>query len=187
MAALSPTHRWRVLAAAWLALFCCAGARPAAPAPEYQVKAVYLFNFGQFVEWPKAAYGAAGTPFVIGILGDDPFGNVIDNVVHGETLAGHPLVVKRFREPEEVDGCNILFMGRSEAPRLERTLRALRGRHILTVTDFAGVESQAAIITLLTENNRIRMRINVAEARANELVISSKLLRPAEVIGNEGG
>jgi hypothetical protein len=153
MAALSPTHRWRVLAAAWLALFCCAGARPAAPAPEYQVKAVYLFNFGQFVEWPKAAYGAAGAPFVIGILGDDPFGNVIDNVVHGETLAGHPLVVKRFREPEEVDGCNILFMGRTEAPRLER----------------------------------IRMRINVAEARANELVISSKLLRPAEVIGNEGG
>ncbi|HEX6398485.1 MAG TPA: YfiR family protein [Steroidobacteraceae bacterium] len=176
-----------MLAAAWLAIASCVDAWPAATAPEYQVKAVYLFNFGQFVEWPAGAFTTAGAPFVIGILGDDPFGNVIDNVVRGESLAGHPLVVRRFREAEEVRDCNILFIGRSEAPRLERTLRALRGRHILTVTDFDGAESSAAIIVLLTENNRIRMRINVAEARANDLVISSKLLRPAEVIGNEGG
>jgi hypothetical protein len=173
-----------MVAAAGLALLCCVAARPAAPAPEYQVKAAYLFNFGQFVEWPADAYSSTGAPFVIGILGDDPFGNVIDDVVRGESLAGRPLLVRRFRQTEDVADCNILFIGRSEAPRLERTLRALRGRPILTVTDFAGAESRAAIIVLLTENNRIRMRINVAEARANDLVISSKLLRPAEVVGN---
>jgi len=66
-----------------------------------------------------------------------------------------------------------------EAPRIERTLQALRGRHVLTVTDFTGAGSDAAIIALKTENNRIRMRINVEEARANNLVISSKLLRLA--------
>ena len=69
----------------------------------------------------------------------------------------------------------------------ERTLEALRGRHILTVTDFSGAQSGAAIIVLMTVDNRIRMRINVREARANDLVISSKLLRPAEVVGNEAG
>ena len=180
-------RRCVILAAAFLAAAWCTAAWPAAPASEYQVKAAYLFNFGQFVEWPASAFASPNAPFVIGILGEDPFGGVIDEMVRGESLAGHPLVVQRFRKPEEIAACNILFIGRNEAPTLETTLGALRGRHILTVTDVAGDQSRAAIIVLLTENNRIRMRINLAEARANDLVISSKLLRPAEVVGKEAG
>jgi hypothetical protein len=186
MASLIRARRRFILAAACIALSGM-HARPAAPAGEYQVKAAYLFNFGQFVEWPAAAYASPTAPFVIGILGDDPFGNILDEVVRGESLKGHPLAIRRFRKPDEIADCNILFIGRSEAPRLEGILQALRGRHILTVTDVASTESRTAIIVLLTENNRIRMRINVAEARANDLVISSKLLRPAEVVGNGDG
>lgn len=186
MAPLIRARRWFVLAAA-----CCvlpgADAWPAAAASEYQVKAAYLFNFGQFVEWPAAVFASPGAPFVIGILGDDPFGGILDAVVRGESLGGRPLAVRRFRTPEEITDCNILFIARSETPRLEQILEALRGRHILTVTDVTGAESRTAIIVLLTENNRVRMRINIAEARANELVISSKLLRPAEIVGNGGG
>jgi hypothetical protein len=179
MAALSSASRWITVVAAGITALWCAHATPAAPPTEYQVKAAYLFNFGQFVEWPATAYASPTAPFVIGIVGDDPFGNAIDEIVRGESLAGHPLVVRRFRTPEEIAGCNILFIGRSEAPRIERTLQALRGRHVLTVTDFTGAGSDAAIIALKTENNRIRMRINVEEARANNLVISPKLLRLA--------
>ena len=179
MAALIPARRRIVLVAACIAALWSAHAAPAPPLTEYQVKAAYLFNFGQFVEWPADAYPSPTSPFVIGIVGDDPFGNVIDDIVRGESLAGRPLVVKRFKTAEEIAGCNILFIGRSEAPRIGRTLQTLRGRHVLTVTDFTGAGSDAAIIALKTENNRIRMRINVEEARANNLVISSKLLRLA--------
>jgi hypothetical protein len=186
MAPLNRARRWWVVAAACLALPGL-DAWPAAPTGEYQVKAAYLFNFGQFVEWPAAAYASPDAPFVIGILGEDPFGGTLDEVVRGESLRGHPLAVRRFQKPEEITDCNILFIGRGESARLERALEELRGRHILTVTDVAGAESRAAIIVLLNENNRIRMRINVAEARANDLVISSKLLRPAEVVGNREG
>ena len=171
-----------VFAAGW-----CTGAWPATPAAEYQVKAAYLFNFGQFVEWPVHAYDSPGAPFVIGVVGEDPFGSTLDAVVAGEQLGGHPLVVKRFRNPEDISACNILFIGRSESGRLEETLEALKGRSVLTVTDITGAERRGAIIVLFSENNRIRMRINVAAAKANNLIISSKLLRPAEVVGNDGG
>jgi hypothetical protein len=170
-------------------VLCCAlgGGRVqgALPPTEYQVKAAYLFNFGQFVEWPASSFASPGAPFVIGILGDDPFGGTLDDVVRGEALGGHPLQVRRFQDGDDVSACNILFIARTEAARLERTLQAVRGRNVLTVTDWAGEESHDAIIVLKTENKRIRMRINVAAARANNLVISSKLLRPAEVVGAE--
>jgi len=166
--------------------FFCAGSR-AAPPPEYHVKAAYLFNFGQFVEWPAAAWDSPNAPFSICIVGDDPFGNILDDVVRGESIKGHQLVIRRFQPGEAIAGCNILFIGRSEAANLPQILGTLRGRSVLTVTDTAGNESREAIIVLVTENNRVRMRINVAAARANNLVISSKLLRPAEVVGNEAG
>jgi len=187
MASLTRTRRWLVVAAACIAALPGPCAWPAAPATEYQVKAAYLFNFGRFVEWPANAFASPGAPFVIGIFGEDPFGALIDDAVRGESLDGHPLVVRRFRKPEDVAPCNILFIARNEAPRLEKVLQAVRGQPVLTVTDFDGSEGHAAIIVLLTENNRIRMRINVGEARANALVISSKLLRPAELVGNEKG
>jgi YfiR/HmsC-like len=171
-----------VLVASW-----CSGAMSAPPAAEYQVKAAYLFNFGQFVEWPLHAFDSPNAPFVIGVVGEDPFGKTLDDVIAGESLGGHPLVVRRFRNIEDISACNILFIGRSEAGRLDETLKAMKGRSVLTVTDIAGAERRGAIIVLVNDNNRIRMRINVAAAKASNLVISSKLLRPAEVVGNDGG
>lgn len=180
-------RRWLPLVALIVVTSFSAGARTAPPAAEYQVKAAYLFNFGQFVEWPVHAYDSPSAPFVIGVVGEDPFGNTLDEAIAGESLGGHPLVVRRFKNIEDISACNILFIGRSEAARLDETLKAMKGRSVLTVTDIAGAERRGAIIVLVNDNNRIRMRINVAAAKASNLVISSKLLRPAEVVGNDGG
>ncbi len=170
-----------ILVASW-----CSGAMSAPPAAEYQVKAAYLFNFGQFVEWPVQAYDSPNAPFVICVVGDDPFGKTLDDVVAGESLGGHAFVIRRFRNPKDISACHILFIGRSEAARLDETLQVLKGRSVLTVTDIAGAETRGAMIVLVNDRNRIRMRINVAAAKSSNLAISSKLLRPAEVVGNEG-
>jgi hypothetical protein len=181
------SSRWLPLVACFIVASLSPQACPATPAAEYQVKAAYLFNFGQFVEWPSQAYDSPISPFIIGVVGEDPFGKTLDEVIAGESLAGHPLVIKRFRKIEDIAACNILFIGRSEAARLDETIDAMKGRSVLTVTDITGAEQRGAIIVLVNDNNRIRMRINVAAAKANNLVISSKLLRPAEVVGNGGG
>jgi hypothetical protein len=154
---------------------------------EYQVKAVFLFNFGQFVEWPPNAYDTPQAPFVICVVGEDPFGKTLDDVVRGESIGSRSLVVRRFGDADESSGCNILFVGRNDAGQLDDALKAVRGRSVLTVTDIEGAEKRGAIIVLYSDNNRIRMRINLAAAKAHQLVISSKLLRPAEVINAEGG
>jgi hypothetical protein len=178
------TSARRVLATLLLTL--SAVCWPAGVPSEYQVKAVFLFNFGQFVEWPNGAFDTPQAPFVIGILGEDPFGSTLDDVVNGESVGGRSLVVRRFRDASEISGCNILFISRAEQDKLGRALSAVRGHSVLTVTDIDGAEKQGAIIVLFNDRNRIRMRINLAAAKASQLVISSKLLRPAEVVGTEG-
>jgi hypothetical protein len=157
-------------------------AAPAAPAPEYQLKAVFLFNFAQFVEWPQEAFPDAQTPLTIGVLGEDPFGAYLDATVRGETVNGRPLVVQHFLRVDEIKTCHILFISRSEGNRLEQILTVLKGRSILTVSDLSHFAARGGIVRFYTDRNKIRLRINVAAAKAASLTISSKLLRPAEIV-----
>ena len=110
-------------------------ARALAAPSEYQVKAVFLFNFAQFVDWPAEAFPRPDAPFVIGILGEDPFGAQLDDVVRGETVNKRPLVIERYRSVAEIRNCNILFIGGNEGGHLDEILMALKGRSILTVGD----------------------------------------------------
>lgn len=187
MATLS---RWTSALRCWLCrllLMLLASVSVAANAPtEYQVKAVFLFNFTQFVEWPADAFADEQTPFVIGVLGRDPFGSALDDAVRGETVNGRPLVVQRYRNIGELKPCQILFIDRSARADAERVLASLANQRTLTVSDLDLEGDPSVIIRFLTQDRKIRLRINVGAARAAGLTISSKLLRPAQVVGTQG-
>lgn len=175
-------------------VLCCVGlslagsaAVVAAPQPTaraYEVQAVYLYHFAQFVEWPATAFPSAESPIVFGVLGSDPFGSFLDDVVRSERVNGRRLVVKRFNSVAEIDTCHILYVGHNDPSTITRALEALHGRGVLTVGDAELFNQKGGIIRFVTENNRVRLRINLQAARAAGLVISSKLLRPAEIVTN---
>lgn len=179
--------RRRRLLPAVLLLLCGLAAPPAraASSTEYQLKAVFLFNFAQFVEWPARAFPEADSPLVIGVLGDDPFGAALDQTVRGEVVNRRPLVVQRYRRVEEALGSHILFISHSESARLDQILASLRGRNILTVGESDAFALRGGMIRFLTANNKLRLRINMTAVQAGELTISSKLLRPSEIVSSE--
>lgn len=183
---LRPWHRVSVVCGIWLLML--AGllqgsvARSAAVTPEYQLKAVFLFNFTQFVEWPPQAFDDTNSPLVIGVLGNDPFGSYLDDTVRGETVNGRPLVVQRFSTSSDIKHCHVLFISRSEATHLTQILAGLKGKNILTVSDADNFNREGGIIRLATIANKIRLRIALEEAKAANLTISSKLLRPADIV-----
>lgn len=157
-------------------------AQPAVATKEYEVKAAFLFNFARFVEWPTNAFTSPQAPLVIGILGTDPFGAALNEIVRGEIVNGHPLIIQRYRNIEEVQTCHILFISSSEARRLEQIFKSLRGKNVLTVGESDGFAQSGGIIRFIADQNRIRFRVNLDAARAAELTISSKLLRAAEIV-----
>ena len=171
-------------AAAALLLTCAIlTPRPLWGAPTLtQVEAVFLFNFSQFVDWPPQVFRDASAPLVIGVLGSDPFGATLDEVVRGESVNGRALAVRRFRRVEDVTDCQILYISGSEHDRLREILQQLRGRSILTVSDMDEFANEGGMIRFLLIENKIRLRINVDAARTAGLTISSKLLRPAQIV-----
>ena len=149
---------------------------------EYQVKAVFLFNFANFVDWPATSFPAAATPFVIGILGDNPFGTYLDDVVRGEKIGNHPVELRRYDREDEIGTCQVLFINRSEIDRLEAIRATLKARHVLTVGETDEFARNGGIIAFVVRSGKLRLKINLEAARASNLTISSKLLRSAEIV-----
>ncbi len=153
-------------------------------ATEYNVKAVFLFNFAQFVSWPESAFTSANAPLVIGILGDDPFGTYLDKTVRNEKVNGHPLEVRRFKDATDAKGTHILFINLPKADKLEKALGDLEGQNTLTVGDTPNFAKSGGMIRFFMDNSKIRIRVNLDEVKDADLTISSKLLKLAEVIQN---
>jgi hypothetical protein len=148
---------------------------------EYQIKAVFLFNFTQFVEWPANALPPKA-PLVIGILGEDFFGPYLEEIISGEQANGHPLIIQRYRQIEEIKTCHILFISQSEKNKLETISSGLKGRSILTVSDAESFIREGGMIRLYTVDNKIQLRINPEAVKEANLIISSKLLRLAQIV-----
>jgi hypothetical protein len=173
--------QWLVTLAAVL-LFAEVGLAADSPTSrEYQLKAVFLFNFTHFVNWPPTAFPDSHAPFVIGIIGNNPFGSYLDDTVRGEKVDGRPIVIQRYRRPEEIEICQVLFISRSQARELPTILARLNRRGVLTVAEFEGFATRGGMIRFLTDDNKVRFRINLAAAKNVHLTIDSSLLRAAEI------
>jgi hypothetical protein len=149
------------------------------PSAVNQVKAVFLYNFTQFVTWPPDAFPASNSPFVIGVLGNDPFGAYLEKVVEGETVSGRPIAIRRYAHANEIKNCHILFVNK-ENPR--EVLKELAGTAVLTVGDQESFTRSGGMIGFYLDKNKIRFHINPKIAKAANITISSKLLRLANVI-----
>jgi len=153
-----------------------------APKPtEYEVEAAYLSNFGRFVEWPARA-GPATDPFYVCVLGQDPFGPLLDAALRGETIGGAPMAPKRISGPEDAVGCRILFVSTSKDSQLNAILTDVRTSNILTVADMPGFTRRGGMIQFVLEGNRVRFEINLAAAQRAGLTLSSELLKVAVAI-----
>jgi hypothetical protein len=165
-----------------LVALCGAAGRPAAQQPvsnEYRLKAAFIFQFPQFVDWPASALEGAEAVRIC-VARPNPFGSELSQLVRGESLKGRPIEFAEISEPNAVSGCHMLFLG-AEAP-VRGLLKMASGRPVLTVGEGDRFLDDGGVIALRVVGRRIRFEISDANARASGLRISSQLLGLATAV-----
>jgi hypothetical protein len=165
------------------------GSPPRDPLPEYPVKAAFLYHFVEFVEWPEASPLPPAT-VTIGVLGRDPFGDVLDKAILQKLPAGRTLVIRRFARASDLEPCAILFISSSEMPHLPEILARLQGAPVLTVGEADRFARHGGMIGFFLEDNRVRLEVNRFAVEKAGLRVSSKLLAVARLVkpdDDEGG
>ena len=187
-------RRW-LYCAGWLVLsLACASVRPAHAQQgsdagvinrEYPLKALFLYNFGSYVEWPPDAFSSGQAPFVIGVLGSAPLERTLAGLAATKTIAGRQILVESFSSVEEIKACQILFIARNVDVRQQRqAVEKLRNRRVLIVGESVGFAGQGGSVNFFIESNKIRFEINPDTVKQQELKISSKLLSLAKIVGD---
>ncbi|NJN46357.1 MAG: YfiR family protein [Candidatus Competibacteraceae bacterium] len=150
----------------------------------YALMAVYVQNFAKFTTWPVASFTDPAAALNLCILGEDPFGMALTKV-DGSKIRSHPLRIKHYPRVAVLSGCHIVFVSRSEQWRLAQILHDLAAAPILTVSDIPDFSRQGGMITLSTVDRRLRFAINPAAVARAGLMLSSKLLELAQIVGSD--
>jgi hypothetical protein len=175
-----PSQKLLAFALVWILLAVLIAQGQQKPS-DYQVKAVYLYNFGRFVEWPSNTPADKGD-FTVCVLGNDPFGSTLDATLAGETIRGKNVVAKRISTPQESVNCQILFLSTAEAAQINKIMESLDNAAVLTVSDIPQFSQRGGMIQFVLEGNRIRFEVNLTATRRAGLSLSSELLKVATAV-----
>jgi hypothetical protein len=154
---------------------------------EYEVKAAFLYQFISFVEWPSDAFEDDAADFAIGILGEDPFNGILDNIVKGKKAHNRSIGIIRSQDPEALKSCQIVFVSSSEQANSKQVMDTLSGSSILTIGEWDMFTQEGGIIRFMVQKNKIAFEINNDQAQEVGLKISSQLLKLAQAGDDKEG
>ncbi len=159
------------------------------PQYEYNVKAAFLYSFGRYVEWPKDAFEEWSGAFVLGIYGEDPFGQVLDRIAQSKTIQGHRIIIQRMATIEELQPCHILFVSHS-VPLEQQNMIIHKIRNddktTLLVGEVPGFAERGGMINFYLEGGTVRFEINVDAMRQEKFLTDAKLLNLGKKVSETG-
>lgn len=148
----------------------------------YQVKAAFLLNFAKFIDWSPGTFANPQSPLVVCVLGQDPFGNILDDTLQGKAIGDRPFIVRRLKDKIDARHCQMVFVSSSESPHLPEILESLRGANVVVVGEANGFATSGGMIEFTIEDNHVRFSINTDAANRSGLKFSSKLLALARIV-----
>jgi len=148
---------------------------------EHQIKAVFLFNFSQFITWPNFSFQSEKDNFIICIMEhENIFTNIVKKVTNGEHVKGRTIQVIRYNRNTKISGCQILFV--TDKAQYDIDWKSVKKLPILTIGESEGFVNEYGIINFILNGNNIHFEINHMRAQENGLNISFKLLRLAKIV-----
>lgn len=150
---------------------------------EYPLKALFLYNFAGYVEWPSGTFASDETPFTIGVLGTASIDETLNQIAASKKVAGRKIEIDHFVSMKDLKPCQILFIAHSVPPAMQKAaIEAMKNHPVLIVGESEGFASDGGSINFFVQANKMRFEINVATIKQQQLKVSSKLLAMAKIV-----
>jgi hypothetical protein len=137
-----------------------------------KIKAVFIYNFTKYIEWPKTYKEGE---FTIGIIGESPLYSELTKMTQTKKVANQSLQVKKFSSADEVSKCHILYLSKDKSGEISSLLKSLKNNSTLIVTEQAGLVDKGAGINFIIKDNRQKFELNKGNVEKYKLKVSSSL------------
>lgn len=147
--------------------------------PVHEIHSMMIFNFIKYVQWP--GYDSS-QDFIIGVIGDDNVYNTLNAWYDGKVRGDKKYAVKKFNNVNEITGCHIIYVGKSEGKSFDAINQKITGYPTLTVTDYPGLGEKGSAINFSTVNNKLAFELNQKTIDKANLKVSGQLTAMAILI-----
>ncbi len=136
---------------------------------EYEVKAMFVFNFIKYVEWPETNTNAE---FIIGVIGESEITEPLERIAFQKKAGNKKIIVRKLTADDDTY-CNIIIVSHSRSGKLEQVEKKYTNRGCLIISDES---PRSAAINLINRDNKIRFEINQSMIKSGGVKIASQLL-----------
>jgi hypothetical protein len=183
--------RWTVSVAVWKLICLCllltvssATAQEDVVSREYPLKALFLYNFGSYIEWPEGTFADKQTPFVIGVLGTAPLDQTLNQIAAQKKIGERRIVIEHYKTPADIKNCQILFVPTATPqPQQLKAIEMIESRPVLAVGESPNFAASGGDINFFVQDNKIRFEVNLDSIKKQQLKVNSKLLAMAKIVG----
>lgn len=151
------------------------------PGKEHEIKAAIIYHILHFVNWPEKSVSLSKKKLVLGILGENPFGDMFDSV-RGESIFGKRFDIRFIPSPlsyDKVAGCHALYISQSETEQLTQIISILKGSGAITISDIEQFIDRGGMVGLVPTGGKIRFEINKTSIDGEKIKIAARVLRLA--------
>lgn len=137
-----------------------------------KIKAVFIYNFTKYIEWPQAYKEGE---FTIGIVGETPLYSELIKMTETKKVANQTLEVKKFSSPNDVTKCHILYVSKDKSQSLTDIIKKVKNNSTLLVTEESGLADKGSGINFIIKDNRQKFELNKSNVEKYKLKVSSNL------------
>jgi len=153
---------------------------------EYELKAVAFQKLSLFIEWPGNAFENSGNEFIIGVLGENPFGNLLESVYENVKIKDKKVKTVYFRNIEQAGKCHLLFIPKTSFKDLARIVDFIGTKPVLTIADSEGFAEAGCLINFYSYSGKLRFEVNQKALLAAGFITDFKLLKVSKIVNPAG-
>jgi len=135
-------------------------------------KAIFIYNFTKYIEWPKTYRNG---DFVIGVIGKSPLYQELVKMAMTKKVANQPLKIIRYNSIKDLHKCHILYISKGDSFEIGEVIKQIKSNSTLIITEKSGLADQGAGINFVVKNNRLKFELNKNNVEKHKLKISSNL------------
>lgn len=151
------------------------------PASEYAVKASFIFNVANFVEWPAAAFASGSAPLKVAVITAHPIPDFAA-ALQGKAIRGHAVVVEQHATADHVEGSHVVFVTSDAVSQVRSLLKSTDGHPVLTMVEEEADTPGQAVVSLGIVQARLAFSVNLDAADAAGLQMNPNLLKLAKAV-----
>jgi len=153
---------------------------------QYTVLAALTLNFARFTQWAEQSFAEPGDKLNICLVGENAIQESFESI-SGKAVGGKIVKIIDAGRLRNLTQCQVIFV--SELPRnlLLQVLLDIKGHQILTISEDREFVEEGGMVSMVNENGKINLYVNLAAVRGAGLTISSNLLKLAKIVGESAG